>query len=56
MLKAMREYGFDATLFERRERVGGLWAYTDDKRWTTALRSEYLDSDLLRHLRSRSAA
>ncbi|KAF4781481.1 dimethylaniline monooxygenase 2 [Colletotrichum scovillei] len=39
MLKTLREDGFDATLFERRSRVGGLWSYTDDKSMTTALPS-----------------
>ncbi|KAF9880506.1 dimethylaniline monooxygenase 2 [Colletotrichum karsti] len=37
MLKTLREDGFNATLFERRSRVGGLWSYTDDKSMTTAL-------------------
>ncbi|KAF6825918.1 dimethylaniline monooxygenase 2 [Colletotrichum plurivorum] len=37
MLKTLREDGFEATLFERRSRVGGLWSYTDDKTMTTAL-------------------
>ncbi|TID06233.1 Dimethylaniline monooxygenase [N-oxide-forming] 5 [Colletotrichum higginsianum] len=37
MLKTLREDGFDARLFERRGRVGGLWSYTDDKTMTTAL-------------------
>ncbi|KAL0933856.1 dimethylaniline monooxygenase 2 [Colletotrichum truncatum] len=37
MLKTLLEDGFDATLFERRSRVGGLWSFTDDKTMTTAL-------------------
>ncbi|KAI5461572.1 dimethylaniline monooxygenase 2 [Mariannaea sp. PMI_226] len=37
MLKTLREDGFDATLFERRTRVGGLWSYTEDESMTTAL-------------------
>ncbi|KAF6818534.1 dimethylaniline monooxygenase 2 [Colletotrichum musicola] len=37
MLKTLREDGLEATLFERRGRVGGLWSYTDDKTMTTAL-------------------
>lgn len=40
MLKTLREDGFDATLFERRSRVGGLWSYTEDKSMTTALPCE----------------
>lgn len=40
MLKTLREDGFDARLFERRGRVGGLWSYTDDKTMTTALPSK----------------
>ncbi|KXJ88367.1 putative dimethylaniline monooxygenase [Microdochium bolleyi] len=39
MLKTLREDGFKVTLYERRKEVGGLWAYTDDKGMTTALRS-----------------
>jgi len=37
MLKTLREFGFDATGFDRRDRVGGLWSYTTDTRYTTAL-------------------
>lgn len=37
MLKQLREDGFAVTLFERRNKVGGLWAYSEDKRYTTAL-------------------
>lgn len=40
MLKTLREDGFQVTLFERRTEVGGLWAYTEDKGMTTALRCE----------------
>ncbi|KAH7082026.1 putative dimethylaniline monooxygenase [Paraphoma chrysanthemicola] len=36
-LKTLREDGFKVTGYERRERVGGLWAYTDDTTMTTAL-------------------
>ncbi|KAK9419667.1 hypothetical protein SUNI508_07153 [Seiridium unicorne] len=39
MLKTLREDGFKVTCFERRKQVGGLWAYTDDKSMTSALRS-----------------
>jgi dimethylaniline monooxygenase (N-oxide forming) len=38
-LKALREDGFRVAGFERRERVGGLWAYTDDPSMTSALKS-----------------
>jgi dimethylaniline monooxygenase (N-oxide forming) len=37
MLKTLREDGFAVTLFERRSEVGGLWAYTDDTRVTSAV-------------------
>lgn len=40
MLKTLREDGFKVTLYERRTEVGGLWAYTDDKGMTSALRCE----------------
>jgi len=40
MLKALREDGFSVTVFERRSRVGGLWAYSDDTTYTTALPSK----------------
>ncbi|KAJ7512020.1 putative dimethylaniline monooxygenase [Mycena galericulata] len=39
MLKTLREDGFDATCYERRAQVGGLWAYSEDKTMTSALRS-----------------
>jgi dimethylaniline monooxygenase (N-oxide forming) len=39
MLKQLREDGFTTALFERRSRVGGLWAYSEDKQNTTALPS-----------------
>ncbi|KAH3909405.1 hypothetical protein HBH56_164240 [Parastagonospora nodorum] len=38
-LKTLREDGFRVTGFERRERVGGLWAYTDDPSMTSALKT-----------------
>ena len=41
MLKTLREDGFEVTCYERRNQVGGLWAYTDDKSMTTALPSKY---------------
>jgi hypothetical protein len=39
MLKTLRDDGFKVICYERRSQVGGLWAYTDDKSMTTALRS-----------------
>jgi dimethylaniline monooxygenase (N-oxide forming) len=39
MLKTLREDGFKVTCYERRQRVGGLWAYTDDTSMTSALPS-----------------
>lgn len=38
-LKNLLEEGFDATLFEQRGCIGGLWAYTDDPNVTTVLES-----------------
>lgn len=40
MLKQLREDGFSVTGFERRGRVGGLWAYSEDTSHTTALPSK----------------
>lgn len=37
MLKQLRADGFVTTLFERRSRVGGLWAFSEDENHTTAL-------------------
>ncbi|KAK7747419.1 hypothetical protein SLS53_001674 [Cytospora paraplurivora] len=37
MLKQLRDDGFAVTGFERRDRVGGLWAYSGDTSYTTAL-------------------
>ena len=39
MLKTLREDGFKVTCYERRQRVSGLWAYTDDLSMTSALPS-----------------
>ncbi|KAM7203590.1 dimethylaniline monooxygenase 2 [Naviculisporaceae sp. PSN 640] len=39
MLKALREDGYNVTAYERRDRVGGLWAYTENTSYTTALQS-----------------
>ncbi|QPC64215.1 hypothetical protein HYE67_006446 [Fusarium culmorum] len=36
-LKNLREQGFNAVAFERRESVGGLWAYSDNTDYTAAL-------------------
>jgi NADPH-dependent glutamate synthase beta subunit-like oxidoreductase len=36
MLKTLREDGFKVTCYERRQRVGGLWAYTDDPSMTSS--------------------
>ena len=37
MLKTLREDGFKVTCYERRQQVGGLWAYTEDTSMTSAL-------------------
>lgn len=39
MLKTLREDGFKVTCYERRSQVGGLWAWSDKKDVTTALKS-----------------
>lgn len=39
MLKQLLQDGFNATLFERRSQVGGLWAYDAKHGWTSALDS-----------------
>ncbi|RBR19234.1 uncharacterized protein FIESC28_05699 [Fusarium coffeatum] len=36
-LKNLREQGFDALIFERRPSVGGLWSYSENPEYTTAL-------------------
>lgn len=41
MLKALRDDGFKVTLYERRSKVGGLWAYSDNTDYTTALPCRY---------------
>lgn len=41
ILKTLTEDGFQVTLYERRSQVGGLWAYTENPAWTTALKSMY---------------
>jgi cation diffusion facilitator CzcD-associated flavoprotein CzcO len=40
ILKTLREDGFDVTLYERRSHVGGLWAYSENPSYTTALAGE----------------
>ncbi|RDW86006.1 hypothetical protein BP5796_04331 [Coleophoma crateriformis] len=37
-LKELRELGFDVTLFERRNNVGGIWTWSEDHSITTALK------------------
>lgn len=37
MLKQLRDDGFAVSGFERRDKVGGLWAYSDNTSYTTAL-------------------
>jgi NADPH-dependent 2,4-dienoyl-CoA reductase/sulfur reductase-like enzyme len=39
-LKNLREEGFSVTVFERRDSIGGVWAYTDDVDMTTTLPCE----------------
>ncbi|KAK8099707.1 dimethylaniline monooxygenase 2 [Apiospora kogelbergensis] len=36
-LKALREEGFNAVAFERRDRVGGLWAHSSDPAFTSVI-------------------
>ncbi|KAF2488672.1 FAD/NAD(P)-binding domain-containing protein [Lophium mytilinum] len=38
-LKNLLEIGFDAILLEQRDRIGGLWAYSDDPNTVTVLES-----------------
>ena len=38
-LKNLREEGFDATIFESRPSIGGVWQYTEDWGETSVLRS-----------------
>lgn len=37
-LKELRELGFNVTLFERRDDVGGVWTWSEDHSVTTALK------------------
>jgi dimethylaniline monooxygenase (N-oxide forming) len=41
-LKELRELGFDVTLFERRNDVGGIWTWTEDRSITSALKETQL--------------
>lgn len=36
-LKTLREEGFNATAFERRDRIGGLWSYSGDPAFTSVI-------------------
>lgn len=36
-MKNLRDEGFDAVAFERRGEVGGLWSYSSNTAFTTAL-------------------
>ena len=47
MIKNLKEDGFDVTLYERRGQVGGLWAYTENEKWTTALKFTQVISPLV---------
>ncbi|PHH84202.1 hypothetical protein CDD83_2324 [Cordyceps sp. RAO-2017] len=37
-LKNLREEGFDAVAFERRDQVGGVWSYSPDTSYTSVIR------------------
>jgi hypothetical protein len=37
ILKNLREEGFDVTVYEKRNEVGGVWAYSDDENTTSTL-------------------
>ena len=41
MTKTLKEDGYDVTLYERRSKVGGLWAYSEDTAHTIALPSAF---------------
>lgn len=36
-LKTLREEGFNAIAFERRDKVGGLWSFSNDTTYTSTL-------------------
>jgi hypothetical protein len=40
ILKNFREEGFTVTVFEKRDRVGGVWSYSDDEKTTSILPCE----------------
>ncbi len=37
-LKTLREEGFNVVAFERRDEIGGLWAFSDDAGYTSVLK------------------
>jgi cation diffusion facilitator CzcD-associated flavoprotein CzcO len=39
-LKNLREEGFDATIFEKRPAIGGIWQYTEERDETSVLQSK----------------
>ncbi|ODA82519.1 hypothetical protein RJ55_01026 [Drechmeria coniospora] len=43
-VKALREEGFDVIAFERRDRVGGVWSYSQDTNFTTVTRGTVANS------------
>ncbi len=40
MLKNLRDEGFNVTVFERRDSVGGVWSFSDDPETTSTLPGE----------------
>lgn len=52
MLKQLRDDGFSVTGYERRGRVGGLWAYSEDLSHTSVLPSKFYGSLGISPLRS----
>lgn len=41
-LKEFRDLGFDVTVFEKKDNVGGAWCWSEDAESTTALRETKL--------------
>ena len=41
-LKEFRDLGFDVTVFEKKDNVGGAWCWSEDAGFTTALRETKL--------------
>ncbi len=39
-LKSLRDEGFDVTVFEKRDSVGGVWSFSDDPETTSTLPGE----------------